>query len=427
LRYLLYSIGYVAAFIVALPYFLLRDHKTGRYRRSFAERWGRMPQQLRKDSRPSVWIHAVSVGETLAARPLVTALRPLVSGRRIVVSNTTVTGRTVAEQSLSAVDARFYVPFDLPGPVGRAMAAARPELLVLMETELWPNLIHGARRRGVRTAIVNGRISDRSHHRYLRAKSLFAPVLQEVDLFLMQTAEHADRIRALGALAERVQVTGNLKFDAAEATPPSPALAAIVGGPARAGRLTWIAGSTVTGEEVQVLAALARLRERLPEVDLVLVPRHPERFPEVPGMVAAAGFHCVRRSETRPGEWRPGDVLLLDTMGELAQAYALADVAFVGGSLVPMGGHNILEPAVAGVPVVVGPFMENFREIATQFHAARALVEVRTGVGLAAAIGDLLADPARRTAQAAAASAIVEQNRGAVERTAQALIGLLAS
>jgi 3-deoxy-D-manno-octulosonic-acid transferase len=422
--YLLYTVALAAAFLLAAPYYLWKGRGTGKYLATFAERTGRLRPSLNPGRERSLWIHAVSVGEVLAARALVRPLRERFPRHRLFVSTTTVTGNAVARKSLRGADGFLFVPFDFPGPVRKALDVLNPALLVLVETEIWPNLIHHARRRGTRVAIVNGRLSERSLAGYRRVRALLRRVLGEVDLFLMQGEDHARRVRDLGAPPDRVRVLGNLKFDALDATRASDELARLLvaapGGP------LWVAGSTMPGEEEIVLAALRRVRERIPETALIVAPRHPERFDEVPGLIQAAGFSCLRRTRLEPGAWRNGSVVLLDTLGELAQVYSLASVVFVGGSLVPTGGHNILEPAVCGKAVIVGPHMENFREIADQFRAEDAIVEVRSAEELAAAVGGLIADETRRKAIGARARGLVDRNRGAVRLTVDALAGLVA-
>jgi 3-deoxy-D-manno-octulosonic-acid transferase len=420
--YAIYSALLSLAFVVSLPYYLWKDRATGKYRQSFRERLGRLPDGL-TGAAPAVWVHAVSVGEVLAARPLVRALRRRLPGHRIVLSTTTLSGQALARRTMSDADAVFYAPFDWTGPVRHALGAVRPTLLVLIETELWPNLIRHARRAGARVAVANGRISPRSFRRYRLVKRWLRRVLSEVDLFLMQADAHAERIRALGAPAGRVRVTGNLKYDALGADAPRApeALARLFGG----GGALWVAGSTVAGEEEHVLGALHAVRVRVPGVRLVLAPRHPERFAEAAALAQKAGFAVARRSELGDARWDAGDVLLLDTMGELAQVYAFASVAFVGGSLEPAGGHNVLEPAVAGVAVVVGPHMENFQEIADEFRAADALVRVASPRELGDAVADLLGDAERRRALGERARALVVQNQGAVACTLAALAELL--
>jgi 3-deoxy-D-manno-octulosonic-acid transferase len=422
--YLLYTAALAVAFVIAAPYYLWKGRGSGRYLSTFAERMGRLPASLNPGHDRSLWIHAVSVGEVLAARSLVGPLKERFPGHRLFVSTTTITGNAVARKSLRGVDGFLFAPFDFPGRVRKALDVLNPDLLMLVETEIWPNLIHDARRRGTRVAIVNGRLSERSFSGYRRVRALLRRVLSEVDLFLMQGEDHARRVRELGASPERVRVLGNLKFDALDAASVSDDLARLLqsvpGGP------LWVAGSTMPGEEEMVLAALRRIRERVPETALILAPRHPERFDAVPALVEAAGFRCLRRTRLEPGAWRNGSVVLLDTLGELAQVYSLASVAFVGGSLVPTGGHNILEPAVCGKAVIVGPHMENFREIADQFRAEDALVQVRSAEDLAPAVIGLIADEPRRRAIGARARDLVHRNRGAVRLTVDALAGLVA-
>jgi 3-deoxy-D-manno-octulosonic-acid transferase len=423
--HILYSVLLTIGFALALPWFLWKGRSTGKYLRTFRERMGRLPVYLNVDGDRSIWIHAVSVGEVLAARPLVPALRERFPGHRLFLSTTTVTGNAVAKRSVRGVDGLFYAPFDFPRPVRQALEVLNPSLLVLVETELWPNLIHEARRRGTRVALVNGRISPRSFPRYLRVRRFLARVLCEIDLFLMQGEAHAERIRSMGAAEDRVRVTGNLKFDAVEPERLPERLARLIQGGAQP-RPLWVAGSTVGGEEELVLSAFHRVRERVPQARLLVAPRHPERFAAVPSLVEAAGFRCLRRSALDPLAWRDGEVLLLDTLGELAQVYALASVVFVGGSLVPAGGHNILEAAVAGKPVVVGPHMENFQEIADQFRSESALVQVASPDELAREVSALLLDEGRRRGLGERARDLVDRNRGALLRTTDALSSLLA-
>jgi len=419
--YIVYSVLLTIGFVIALPFYLWKGRSTGKYLASFRERMGRFPAPLNTSGTPSIWIHAVSVGEVLAARALVGPLKERFPGRRIYVSTTTATGNAVARQSVRAADGLLFAPFDWPGPVRRALRAVDPVLLVLVETEIWPNLIHEARRRGTRVALVNGRISPRSFPRYRRIRRFLKPVLAEVDVFLMQGEAHARRVKDMGAPPDKVKVTGNLKFDSlGEARTPEP-LARLIGG----GGPLWVAGSTAPGEEEMVLRALRAVRRTVPGVRLLLAPRHPERFAEVASIIEAAGLRGVRRTALS-GPWGDEDVLVLDTMGELAQVYSLASVVFVGGSLVPAGGHNVLEAAVAGKAVVVGPHMENFQEVADEFLAEDALVQVASADALAGAVSSLLTDPARCDAIGVRARALIDRNRGAVRGTVDALAGLVA-
>ncbi len=419
--YLIYNALLAIAFVLSIPFYLWKGRGSGKYLKTFRERCGNLAHGVAGET-PSIWIHAVSVGEVLAARTLIEPLRARFPGRRIVVSTTTVTGNSVARASLKGHDALFFTPFDFPSAVRRALAATRAELLLLVETELWPNLIREARRRGTRVALVNGRISPRSFPRYRRVRFFLEPVLAQVDLLLMQGEPHAERIRAMGAPASRVRVTGNLKFDALDVPEPSDALRAAF--EPMAGRPLLLAGSTVEGEEAMLLRAYASLLASQPTLALALAPRHPERFDAVPAIVEAAGFRCRRRSTRNAAPLGDREVLLLDSLGELAAAYSLATIAFVGGSLAPKGGHNVLEAAAWGKPVVVGPHMENFQEIADQFLAAGALVQVAGEDGLVQAIEGLLRDEPRRRDLGARGRALVDANRGALLRTVDALAEL---
>jgi 3-deoxy-D-manno-octulosonic-acid transferase len=424
--HLFYSVVLAVGFVLALPWFLWKGRGTGKYLRTFRERMGRLPVYLNVDGDRSIWVHAVSVGEVLAARPLIGELKARFPGLRVFLSTTTMSGNSVAQKSVRGIDGLFYAPFDWPLPVRKALSTLNPALLLLIETEIWPNLIHEARRRGTRVAIVNGRISPRSFAGYRRFRGLLRRVLSEVDLFLMQGDAHAERIREMGAPADRVRVTGNLKFDAVEPPRTPERLARLILPEARRGHPLWVAGSTVLGEEELVLEAFHRVRERIPETGLLLAPRHPERFAQVPALIEAAGFRCLLRSLLEPGAWRDGEVVLLDTMGELSQVYPLATVVFVGGSLVPAGGHNILEPAVAGKPVLVGPHMENFKEIADQFRSEAAVIQVESADELAREVLSLLTDEVRRRSVGERARSLIDRNRGAVRQSVDALAPLVA-
>jgi 3-deoxy-D-manno-octulosonic-acid transferase len=416
--YFIYTVVTAALVVVAAPFLLWKGRGTGKYVRTFRER---MNGPVLSAEGGSIWVHAVSVGEVLAARPLIERLKERFPGLPLFVSTTTVTGNAVARKAAARADGLFFAPFDWPRPVRRTLTRLKPRLLVLVETEIWPNLIHEARRRGIRVAVVNGRISPRSFRRYMWVRRLLTHVLHEVDLFLMQSDAHSDRVRRIGAPGERVRTVGNLKYDALSRAGAPESLARLVAPDAAP---LWVAGSTAEGEEVGILEAFRALRGRFPEARLLIAPRHPERFETVLTLVQASGWRVARRS-TLTAPWT-GDVLVLDTLGELAPVYSLATIVFVGGSLVPLGGHNVLEAAIHGKAVIVGPHMENFQEIADLFTSAGALVQVPSATALAAAVLDLMTDEPRRRRIGEAARGLIDGHRGALDRTIEALSALVA-
>lgn len=364
---------------------------------------------------PAAWIHAVSLGETIAAAPLVLGLRRAYPELPIVVTTVTETGARLVRERFAGVAEHRYFPFDLPTAVRRAVARIRPAFFVCIETELWPNLLRELATRGVPAMIANGRLSDRSFRRYRWVRRPLAAVLRDVRVFGMQSVEDARRIIVLGAPPERVVVTGNLKHEAL----PDPAGAAdlwrrLLG--LVAGQPVWIAGSTHRGEDEVVLAAHRAVLDKFPRLALVLAPRHPERVPEVMALTAGRGFTAVRRSEL-PRARAGRAVIVLDTVGELAQLYTIADVVFVGGSLVPAGGHNMLEPALRKKPVLLGPHTSNFREVAALLIEAGAATVVSDAKSLAAALAALLGDPGRAARTGEAGYEAAATRHSAVEQT----------
>ncbi len=427
--YFLYTSASIVLFVVLAPYFLYQALRYRKYVTNLRQRLGYLPVSFNVDGEASIWIHAVSVGETLTARALAGELKQRYPCLRLFVSTTTIAGQQVASREMPDADAVFYFPIDLPPIVHRTLRLVNPRLFVMMETEIWPNLLRACRRAGVKTVVANGRISNRSYPRYRLVRPLFRRVLADVDRFCMQSRESADRLIDLGADPARVSVTGNLKFDSLKA---AAALAPDRGMPRALrffrlseNRPVVIAGSTMRGEEVAVLRAFGRVRASAPRAMLVIAPRHPERFDEVERLAREEGFRTARRSQLTIDEEPAAEVVVLDTVGELAQLYRLATVAFVGGSLVPTGGHNILEPAVFGRPILFGPHMQNFQQIAATFLEAGAAVQVSDESELEAAFRDLLGDPARRAALGRAARGIVEANHGARERTLAVIAELL--
>jgi 3-deoxy-D-manno-octulosonic-acid transferase len=425
--YLVYSLVLLAATVAAAPWFAWQSLRHRKYVGNLRQRLGVLPLSFNLDREPSIWVHAVSVGEVLAVRPLVSGLKERFPSLRLFVSTTTVTGQDVARKSLGDADGVFYFPFDVPWIVRRVLDVVNPRLFLMVENEIWPHLLRECRRRDVKTAIVNGRISARSFPRYRFARPFFRRVLDDVDRCCMQGDESAQRIVGMGADPARVVVTGSLKFDAAAL----PAVSAR--GRDRVLRYVRIArdrpvvvaGSTMRGEEVPVLRAFRHVKATSPQALLIVAPRHKERFDEVVQVARGEGFSVVRRSELPIDAEPRADVVVLDTIGELAQIYQLATLAFVGGSLVPTGGHNILEPAVFGRPILFGPHMSNFAEIAREFLARDAAVQVASARALEEVLPAVLFDPVRRASLGAAASALVEANRGANDRTLEAIAALL--
>jgi len=423
----LYTLAIIVFAIVLSPWFLYQAIRYRKYFGNLAQRMGYLPVSFNLDGDESIWIHAVSVGEALTARALLTDLRARYPNLKVFLSTTTLTGQQVARSRVQDVDAVFFLPFDLAPFVNRTLRLVRPRLFIMMETEIWPNLLRACKRNGVKTMLVNGRISSRSYPRYRLARGLFRQVLADVDRFCMQSDESARRIIDIGADPSRVTVTGSLKFESLE----SPAAAAGRGEgrvlrffripPARP---VFIAASTLKGEEAAVLAAFAAVRRTHPQTLLIMAPRKPERFGEAESLARAEGLRVVRRTDLAVDSEPRADVVILDTIGELAHLFQVATVVFVGGSLVDQGGHNILEPAVHGKPIVFGPHMENFAEIAEAFLRGQAAVQVQGPAELATTIVRLTGDSVERARLGAAARALVEANRGAKPKTLAAIESL---
>jgi 3-deoxy-D-manno-octulosonic-acid transferase len=426
--YVLYSVLMVAFFAVMSPFLIYQAVRYRKYIGSFTQRLGYLPVSFNLDAEKSIWIHAVSVGEVLTARALLPALRERYPRLRLFLSTTTMTGQQIARNNLQYVDEVFYFPFDLGFIVNRTLGLVRPRLFIMMETEIWPNQLRACHRAGVKTLLVNGRISSRSYPRYRFARPFFRRVLRHVDRFCMQSDESARRVIDIGADRDRVVVTGSLKFDSLEIPGSSPdrghnrVLRYFRIAPERP---VIIAASTLKGEEEAVLDAFQRIRSTMSNALLIIAPRKPQRFEDVERLARRAGWNVARRSELRVDAEPRHDVVILDTIGELAQLYQVATAVFVGGSLVDSGGHNILEPAVFGKPIVFGPYMQNFAEIARTFLDNGAAIQVRNGRELEPALVDLLGDPVRRARLGAAARALVEANRGARTKTLAAIAQLL--
>jgi 3-deoxy-D-manno-octulosonic-acid transferase len=437
--YFLYSILMGLAALVTAPYWLLQGLIKGKYLSNLGQRLGFSVSGLDKlpTQRPgAIWIHAVSVGEALAGVPLARRLKDLYPQRPLIISTTTLTGHALAKERMPFADAIIYFPFDWALSVRKALNAVKPAVVLVLETEIWPNFLREARKRGVPVIFLSGRISERSFARYQKffgwfgfyLKPFLASALDNAAAFLMQTEVDAQRIRDLGAPADRVRVSGNLKYDQElpEATPLSNWLAEEC---KRGGRWPLIvAGSVVATEEPLALIAFGVVQGDFPKALLVLAPRKPERFAATADFIEESHRKYVRRSELAiagpgiggngHGSAIPNDatVLLLDSIGELASLYRLADGAFVGGSLVESGGHNILEPAAFGKVPVFGPSMENFVAIAARFVEADAAIQVQSPEDAGVEWIHMLNDPAKMKRMGDTAKQLVEGSRGALDR-----------
>jgi len=423
-----YNLALFVALVAGAPLWLWRMISTRKYREGLPQRLGRVPTDLASDvaslsGRPLIWLHAVSVGEVLAITRLVTALEAALPDYQIAISTTTRTGQELARERFGS-NRVFYCPLDLPWAVRAYLDSLNPALLILAETEFWPNLLTGCYRRDIPVAVVNARISDRSWPRYRRIRGFWRPILEPLSRVLAQSQIDADRLIELGCDPDRVSVFGNLKFDVrapqgAEATQRLKEVA----GPLR----FVVAGSTLEGEESTLLHTWPQLLASDPQLALVLAPRHPERFGAVAALLEKSGTLWCKRSAwgSRPTRsLRPGEIILLDTIGELASVYSLASVAFVGGSLVPAGGHNPLEPAQFGVPIVMGPYYENFAAIVDSLRECHGL-RIATRDDLASVLTRLLDDRATAAIMGAQAKKIFERQSGATDRCLAALKLLL--
>jgi 3-deoxy-D-manno-octulosonic-acid transferase len=436
--YLLYSFLLTLAFLALLPYFAWQAIVKRKYLDKFSERLGRLPASWQADLRPTIWLHAVSVGETLAALPLLKALRERFPKHRLIVSTTTATGQQVARERAAEAAGVCYFPFDWRFAVRRALRKIRPQAVILMESELWPNFLAECQAQRVPVVVANGRISDRSFRRSRRVRWLLKPLYGKVTRCLMQSAVDAKRASALGASPACVSVSGNLKYDigAAGLSARQQAVAqelnarfALTAAP------LIIAGSTTeregVNEEALLLKAFTALRQcpGAERVRLLIAPRHPERFAAVAELLAGTSLKVARRSVGRAAP--DAEVILLDSIGELAALYQLAELVFIGGSLIPKGGHNILEPALYGKPILIGPYMENFREITNEFLRREAVIQLKqTEVAaltkeLMESFAQLLNDKTLAHKLGRNAQQAVVANRGATARTVEALAEVL--
>jgi 3-deoxy-D-manno-octulosonic-acid transferase len=420
--YLLYSALLAIWLLVSLPYWLLQMMRYGKYGAGLSERLGRVPARLAVGTKPTIWVHAVSVGEVLAVSGLIGELASRYPHYRLVISTTTATGQKLAGARFGE-DNVFYFPLDFAFSIRPYLRLLRPQMMVIAETEFWPNFFRLTHASGARIAVVNARISDRSWPGYRRVRRWLGRILFNVDVFLAQTEQDRKRLADIGARADRIQVTGNLKFDVPPPSPP-PIVASLRSAfaQAEAGPVI-VCGSTVDGEEPLLLRAFENVLASHARAVMILAPRHPERFGQVSALLEQLGVRFWRRS-LWSGELLAGGVFLVDSIGELSALYALGDIAFVGGSLVPRGGHNIIEPAQYGVPIIVGNHTENFRDIVSLFER-RDAVRVVSPADLPLAFMELISDDAERVALGRRAAETLRSQAGATQRAVEALERLL--
>lgn len=422
---MLYSLVLYLCAPLALCYLLLRGIKNRAYLERIPERFGRVPAL--DCARPVIWVHAVSVGEVRASAVLVKRLLGAYPDFRVLLTTTTPTGAAQVAQLFAGAVEHRYLPYDLPHGINLFLRRVNPRLLVILETEIWPNLLHYCKQHGIPAILVNARLSSASYQGYQRLRRLSIAAVESLSHIATRGAEDAERFLAFGADPGRVSIAGNLKFDieiGGDVSARAQSLRHSLG----ARRPVWVAGSTHEGEEQQVLDAFDRVRQVREDCQLVIAPRHPERFDKVYDLCRRHGLDVARHSDApevakrAAAGSRAASVYLLDTLGELPLFYACADVAFVGGSLVPAGGHNVLEPASLGVPLISGQHTANFTEIIELFKAAEALVIVADASQLATAVIRLFQDDELRRACAGRGQNLVRQNRGAAD-SVMAILG----
>jgi len=420
--YQLYNLLLLLAALFLLPYYLIRGVKYGKSRRGVRERLGYYDPHLLESlkEKPVVWIHAVSVGESRAAVPLIKQIRKAYPDHQVLLSNVTETGHAIAMNNQD-IDHCIFFPFDFSWAVKRSLTLIRPAVIVIVETEIWPNFTRQANQLEIPLLMVNGRISDRSYPRYRYVRFLLRPILESFSAFCMQSQADSERIIALGALSSRVENTGNMKFDHDLKTvrvgeveenkkrfrlPESAAI--------------FVAGSTHDGEEKLLIDAYKNISCKLErELILVLIPRHPERKRDVQSLLKDADINCRMRTQLDKDDslLTSQDILLVDSLGEVLDFYSVADLVFVGGSLVPVGGHNILEASLLGKPVLFGPYVHNFKEISGKLIRSGAGVKVQNQQELETQSLLMLQDPARCRAMGEAGLSLIAENAGATDRT----------
>ena len=418
----LYSLGFTLAFLLALPYFLIQALGHRKYLSSLPERLGILPGEIASAPAGGIWIHAVSVGEVMSVLPLIKKMGRRWPGRPLFLSTTSQSGQELARKNRQGLSGVFYFPLDWKFAVRRSLNKARPGLVVILETEIWPNFLHECQQRRIPVCLANGRISDRSFRKYRRFRQWLQSSVSLLDCCCMQDSVDQERIVCLGAPPDRVEVCGNLKYDI---EPPRQFRARLAQFRSlmqlSSKPFLVVAGSTRRYEEIPVLSAFRSLQQECPQARLMLAPRHPRRCGEVEKLLTSQSFGFVKRSEMFHMEipvdgTPPAEVILLDTLGELPFLYALADLVFVGGSLVPWGGHNLLEPALFKKPVLFGPHMNNFREMSQHFIQAEAGIMVRNEVELGERFIELFRDNTLRRQLGNNGYTIIQINQGTGDR-----------
>lgn len=433
--YFLYSVLQLLGAVVAFPYLAYKAIAHKSYVNCLGQRLGFLPAEVKSDGRKTVWIHSCSVGETLAAQPIAFHLHKQFPEARMVISTITATGQAVARARFASYADAFYFPYDVNFIVKRSLDHIQPDFVVIMETEIWPHFLRECARRRIPVILANGRISETSFRRYRLVTWFMRRALADFSLLIMQSEEDAKRIKAIGAPQDKVFVSGNIKYDRDGVERDhlnriSEKLDRLLG--LSQAPLLIVAGSTHSGEEALLLDALRRVRQD-PDLNgtrLLIAPRHPERFDDVAKLIERSGFRFVRRSQATSGDM--GDVILLDSIGELAATYRFARVVFVGGTLVPKGGQSIIEPAFYAKPILIGPHMDHFHEILSHFVEHGALVQLPGGSDdelrhrLTDTLTDLLKNKLKCDQMGRRAQAVLEQNRGAISRTAEHILPLVA-
>ncbi|MBF0310003.1 MAG: 3-deoxy-D-manno-octulosonic acid transferase [Magnetococcales bacterium] len=422
-RHALYQLLLHLLLLLGLPWWLSRYVASGRYAGTWGMRFGWLPEAVWQAARNRevIWVHAVSVGEAMAARALVEGLRQAYPEACLLMTTVTPTGQRIVREKITGVDAAFFLPLDLFWVVGRVVDRLHPRLVVVMETEFWPGLYHALKQRGIPLMVVNGRLSERSTRGYRRVRGFMKAVLSAVTRFAVQTDRDREGLLSLGVEPDRITVTGNIKYDQAMKRPDAAEMAGLTErlGPRPPG-LIWMAASTHPGEEASVARVYLRLRREWPALRLILAPRHPERVGEVEALFSALGVEGVQRLSMATGGWE-GPVLLVDQVGWLTRLYSWADGVFVGGSLVNKGGQNMLEPAAWSIAPLFGPHTGNFREVVEALLRGEGGFRVADEEALWRMSRELLADEPRRQRDGAAARRVVEANQGALQRTLDCL------